>query len=55
VLGGHLTPEAAWDAAHIDEDWQIAEWGEDAEARARREHRRQEMLAAATLARLLAE
>jgi chaperone required for assembly of F1-ATPase len=55
VLGGHLTPEAAWKAAHIDEDWQIAEWGEDAEAMARRQHRWQEMLAAASLARLAAD
>ncbi len=52
VLGGHLTPEAAWEAAHVDEDWQIAEWGEDAEAMARRRHRWQEMQAAAALARL---
>ena len=52
VLAGRLTPEAAWEAAHIDEDWQIAEWGEDAEAMARRRHRWQEMQAAASLARL---
>jgi chaperone required for assembly of F1-ATPase len=54
VLGGRLTPEAAWEAAHVDEDWQIDEWGEDVEAMARRQRRWEEMLAAASLARLAA-
>lgn len=31
-----LTPEAAWAAAHIDEDFQIEHWGEDEEAATRR-------------------
>jgi chaperone required for assembly of F1-ATPase len=53
VLDGRLTPEAAWEAAHVDEDWQIAEWGEDAEASARRARRWEEMRAAASLVRLL--
>ena len=52
VIEGRLDPEAAWTAAHVDEDWQISEWGEDAEAMARRERRWSEMQAAATLARL---
>jgi chaperone required for assembly of F1-ATPase len=52
VIEGQLTPEAAWEAAHVDEDWQIAEWGEDAEATARRERRWREMQAASALARL---
>jgi chaperone required for assembly of F1-ATPase len=54
VIGGRLTPEAAWEAAHVDEDWQIAEWGEDAEATARRERRWHEMQAASALVRLAA-
>ena len=29
---GHLAAEEAWAAAHVDEDWQISRWGEDAEA-----------------------
>ena len=29
-----LSPEEAWAAAHVDEDWQISQWGEDAEAAA---------------------
>ncbi|WP_442754187.1 ATP12 family chaperone protein [Methylocystis sp. JAN1] len=38
---------AAWAAAHIDEDFQMRAWGEDAEALARREARFKEMAAAA--------
>ena len=49
VDGGMLSPEEAWSAAHVDEDWNIEQWGEDAEAAARRENRRREMMAAATL------
>lgn len=44
---GRLSAEAVWQAAHIDEDWQIAQWGEDAEARQRRERRWRDMSAAA--------
>lgn len=50
---GALAVEAAWTAAHIDEDWQIARWGEDAEASARRQHRWAEMQAASQLLALL--
>ena len=50
---GRLDAEAAWAAAHIDEDWQIAKWGEDAEATARRQRRWQEMQAASRLLGLL--
>lgn len=53
VVEDHLAPEAAWAAAHVDEDWQIAEWGADAEAMARRERRWGEMQAAAKLVRLV--
>ena len=42
-----------WAAAHVDEDWQISQWGEDAEAKARRERRWQEMQAASRLIQLL--
>jgi chaperone required for assembly of F1-ATPase len=37
-----LTPDKAWDAAHVDEDFQIGRWGEDAEAKARRQARKTE-------------
>ena len=49
---GRLTPEAAWTAAHVDEDWQIGQWGEDAEAAARRETAQEDRVSAAA-ARLL--
>lgn len=42
-----LTPKEAWTAAHVDEDWQIGQWGEDAEAKARREARKRDFDAAA--------
>lgn len=46
---GALDLAAAWKAAHVDEDHQIAEWGEDAEASARRAGRWREMQAAGRL------
>jgi chaperone required for assembly of F1-ATPase len=49
-----LTAEEAWAAAHVDEDWQISQWGEDAEAKARRDRRWTEMQAASRLLGLLA-
>jgi chaperone required for assembly of F1-ATPase len=51
---GALTAEAAWAAAHVDEDWQISQWGEDAEAAARRARRWAEMQAASRMLALLA-
>jgi chaperone required for assembly of F1-ATPase len=33
---GALDVEAAWRAAHVDEDWNVSQWGEDAEAARRR-------------------
>ena len=50
---GRLTVHDAWAAAHIDEDWQISQWGEDAEAKARRDLRWAEMRAASRLLALL--
>jgi chaperone required for assembly of F1-ATPase len=50
---GRLTAEAAWSAAHVDEDWQISQWGEDAEAKARRDRRWSDMQAASRLLALL--
>lgn len=55
VLARSLTPEAAWEAAHVDEDWQISEWGADAEATARRARRWQEMQAAAAMLALVGD
>lgn len=49
---GRLTLEQAWAAAHVDEEWQVSQWGEDAEAAARRRHRLAEMRAASAFLRL---
>jgi chaperone required for assembly of F1-ATPase len=53
VALGRMTPEEAWEAAHVDEDWQIGQWGEDAEAKARRTARRRDFAAAARTLTLL--
>ncbi|MEL6766341.1 MAG: ATP12 family protein [Pseudomonadota bacterium] len=50
---GHLAPEDAWTASRVDEDWNIAEWGEDAEAAEKAERRRAAFHAAARLLALL--
>ncbi|MHA1559373.1 MAG: ATP12 family chaperone protein [Alphaproteobacteria bacterium] len=51
VALGRQSPEEAWSAAHIDEDWQIDQWGAVPEAGARRESRWREMAAAALILR----
>lgn len=53
VALGRLTPEEAWDAAHVDEDWQIGQWGEDEEAKERRKNRHRDFAAAARVLDLL--
>lgn len=53
VALGRLTPVEAWAAAHVDEDWQISQWGEDEEAAARRAHRLSDFKAAARMLELL--
>ncbi len=50
---GRLSIDAAWAAAHVDEDWNVKRWGEDAEAIARRAARRLEFDAAARMLALL--
>ena len=47
---GRLTREEAWAAAHVDEDYQIALWGDDYEASVRRTLRRADFDAAMPLA-----
>lgn len=51
---GAMTADAAWAAAHVDEDWQIEQWGRDAEADARRAASEREFRAAVRLLELLA-
>jgi chaperone required for assembly of F1-ATPase len=29
LMRGAVTPEAAWQAAHVDEDWNMEQWGSD--------------------------
>jgi chaperone required for assembly of F1-ATPase len=47
VALGEMSAEEAWKAAHVDEDWQIAQWGDDAEAASRRAARWRDFDAAA--------
>ena len=46
---GALAADAAWQAAHVDEDWNMAQWGRDEMAMARRDFRFAEFQAAATV------
>src|SRR5262249_52161031 len=46
---GALTCDSAWTAAHVDEDWNMEQWGRDALALERRVARFAEMQAAATV------
>lgn len=50
---GRLDPEAAWQAAQLDEDWQRERWGEDAEATARRNNGYTALMCAGQMLRLL--
>jgi chaperone required for assembly of F1-ATPase len=47
VARGAMSAEAAWRAAHVDEDFQIERWGADDEAMARRAARFRDFAAAA--------
>jgi chaperone required for assembly of F1-ATPase len=53
VAAGAKTGEAAWSAAHVDEDWQNEHWGVDEEAQARRAAHRRDFDAALTFRSLL--
>jgi chaperone required for assembly of F1-ATPase len=46
-----MDADAAWQAAHVDEDWNAAKWGEDPEVQARRAARRAEFDAAVLILR----
>ena len=46
---GRLSAEEAWSAAHVDEDWQISQWGRDEAAILARAFRWREMAAAALI------
>jgi len=55
VAHGRLSVDAAWAAAHVDEDWNMEQWGRDELALERRSFRRAEMDAAATVLALTQE
>lgn len=48
-LQGELSAGGAWDAAHVDEDYQVSMWGDDEEASERRRRRRADFDAASRL------
>ena len=54
VAHGATRADEAWRAAHVDEDFQISQWGEDDEAMARRAARWQEFETAAKVMAALA-
>jgi chaperone required for assembly of F1-ATPase len=51
LLRGRLSAEAAWQAAHVDEDWNMEQWGRDQLALERRAYRHAEFSAAAIVLR----
>jgi len=53
VVEQAMPADAVWDAVTIDEQWQLEQWGSDAEAEAMLEARRTEFLAAARFVELL--
>ena len=55
LMRGVLSPEAAWQAAHVDEDWNMEQWGKDEIALRRRSSRFAEFAAAALVLGLLRE
>jgi chaperone required for assembly of F1-ATPase len=46
IASAQYTAEQAWKIAHVDEDWNISTWGEDYEAKKRRDNRWKELEAA---------
>jgi chaperone required for assembly of F1-ATPase len=55
VLRRRLSAEEAWQAAHVDEDWNFEQWGRDTLALERRAFRFAEMQAAAKLLGMMGE
>jgi chaperone required for assembly of F1-ATPase len=49
LAAGNLSPDEAWTAAHVDEDWNMQFWGRDELALERRAYRRKEFDAAAAV------
>jgi chaperone required for assembly of F1-ATPase len=53
LLRGAVTAETAWQAAHVDEDWNMEQWGRDELVLERRAFRFAEFAAAAAVLRAL--
>jgi len=53
LLSNQLSVADAWAAAHVDEDWNMAQWGRDELALERRAYREAEMQAAGRVLELL--
>jgi chaperone required for assembly of F1-ATPase len=53
LLRGRLDADAVWAAAHVDEDWNIEQWGIDEEVAARRAAKQVDFRAAASVLRAL--
>ncbi len=53
VAAGRVGAEEGWRASRIDEDWNLEQWGEDAEAAAQAARREADFLSAARLMALL--
>ena len=51
LAAGAISLDQAWSAAHVDEDWNMQQWGRDELALARRAYRFAEMQAAAQVLR----
>ena len=49
LMRGVIDQDQAWAAAHVDEDWNIEQWGSDEEVAARRAARLVDFRAAATV------
>ncbi len=52
VANGELSPDEAWQAGNVDEDWNMEQWGHDELALERRTLRHAELQAAATVLKL---
>jgi chaperone required for assembly of F1-ATPase len=55
LMRGAIAPEAAWQAAHVDEDWNMEQWGRDEIALKRRGFAFAEFSAAALVLQTLGE
>ncbi|MEO6607530.1 MAG: ATP12 family protein, partial [Aestuariivirga sp.] len=53
LVDGAISAEDGWKAAHVDEDFQISQWGEDFEAVRRRQNRRADYDASLQFLKLL--